>query len=159
VKITLFNQQRKVSFSPSSVKELVSCILNDFGVLTDEVIIHFIGKVKIAALHGQFFNDPTPTDCITFPIDPPFKKAEGSILGETFVCPEVAFEYADQHGKDRYEELSLYVIHTLLHLLGYDDLSPKEKAEMRKEEKRCLKLASQRKSLITGRRKKEVMSK
>ncbi len=61
------------------------------------------------------------------------------ILGSVFVCPEVAQDYAKSKGLCPHRETILYVIHGLLHLLGYDDISQKERTRMRKKERLCLK--------------------
>ncbi len=63
-----------------------------------------------------------------------------SILGEVFVCPKVAIQYAQTHGLNPYEEASRYLVHSILHLIGYDDLEPSAKKNMRRKENWCLKL-------------------
>jgi probable rRNA maturation factor len=139
VKTTFTNFQSALPVSRSSVKNLVSAILEFLNIQTDEVVVHFVDKEKICELHKEFFNDPTPTDCISFPIDSPFETHSGnSILGEIFICPEAAIEYARGKSIDPYAETTLYVIHGLLHLAGYDDLETDDRKEMRKAEKRCL---------------------
>lgn len=96
-----------------------------------ELTLYFVTKKKITKLHGEFFEDPTPTDCISFPID-------DEHLGEIFICPAVAIEYASKKNLDPKRETTLYLIHGLLHLIGYDDLEPKTKKAMRAKEKRCM---------------------
>lgn len=96
-----------------------------------EVSLYFVSAKQISALHQEFFKDPTPTDCISFPID-------SKMLGEIFVCPRVAIQYAKKAQIDPYQEVALYVIHGLLHLLGYDDLTAPERRIMRKKEKKCM---------------------
>ncbi len=92
--------------------------------------VHFVGKKKIAEIHSDFFNDPSPTDCITFPYkDPEF-------LGEVFVCPQVAKEYVEKHGGDLLSEITLYIVHGFLHLLGYDDQTDEDRQKMRRAEKK-----------------------
>lgn len=56
------------------------------------------------------------------------------VLGEVFVCPAIAKEYANAHQLDFQSEVELYVVHGLLHLIGFDDLKDKERTQMRKEE-------------------------
>ena len=86
-------------------------------------------------LHARFFGDPSLTDCISFPMDS--EAQEGyRILGEVFVCPQVARRYAESHKGDPYWETTLYVVHGLLHLMGYDDISEKERSLMRAAEGR-----------------------
>ncbi len=101
-------------------------------ISTQELIIHFVTEKKICEIHKKFFNDPTPTDCITFPID-------SHTLGEVFICPKTAKIYAKEHRIHPQEELHRYIIHCLLHLIGYDDIQPQERAKMRRKENACLK--------------------
>jgi len=97
----------------------------------EEVSVYFVTTKQICALHDEFFNDPSPTDCISFPIDEHH-------LGEIFVCPETALTYAKKHNLDPRKELTLYLVHGILHCLGFDDLTPPEKRRMRKKEKHCM---------------------
>ncbi len=135
----------KVTFYPEGnpqfekqITSLVQCLLNERSIVCDEVILHFVDKKTISNLHLDFFKDPTPTDCISFPIDSKEDQSDYKILGEVFVCPEVAKEYCNEHGKNFNEEVTLYIIHGLLHLLGYDDVSEDDRKIMRIEEAKCL---------------------
>jgi probable rRNA maturation factor len=129
--IHVTNSQRDLKISIRSAKALVNAVLASQGIACEEVGIHFVTKRRISALHQDHFNDPTPTDCITFPIDADY-------LGDVFICPSVAIEYAQKRGLDPIQETMLYTVHGLLHLLGYDDLSLNEKRSMRKKEKECM---------------------
>jgi probable rRNA maturation factor len=133
--ISVYNAQKDLPIKAASVKRLVSFVLQKKKISCQGLAIYFVSKRKIAALHDQFFQDPTPTDCITFPHDDQF-------LGEIFVCPKVAQEYDPKHPL---RETTLYIIHGILHLLGYDDLKPKARARMHKEQMKLLKAAGQAK--------------
>ena len=104
-----------------------------------EVAIYFVGVRKITRLHAKYFNDPTPTDCITFPL------LDNQLLGEIFICPKAALDY---NPKKPYEETTLYIIHGLLHLLGYDDIESKKRIRMRREEKRLMALVKKHRCMI-----------
>jgi probable rRNA maturation factor len=134
-RIALYNRQ---PIKITGVKEAVSFFLREKKVECQKLSVYFVGKKKITALHGQFFDDPTPTDCITFPIDEEF-------LGEIFICPEAALEY---NPKKPAEEITLYLFHCLLHLLGYDDIDKKKRVKMRREEKRLLALARKHRCIL-----------
>ena len=108
--------------------------------LPDEITIHLVNKEKISELHAQYFSDPTPTDCISFPLNSIDDTSCGYLhLGEVFVCPEVAIEYATSHNIPPLQECILYTIHGILHLLGYDDIDEEDRQKMRKAEERCMK--------------------
>lgn len=133
--VHIVNTQSALNILPESVERLVCFFLRWKKVECDEVIIHFVGKEEITHLHNEHFQDPTPTDCISFPIDSPGEPSDGyKVLGEVFVCPEVAIEYVKKKGGNPYHETSLYLIHGLLHLLGYDDQDDASRSIMRAQE-------------------------
>lgn len=144
MRITTYNTQKDLPLSLKSVREHFPLLLQRLHVKTDEIILHFVTERKICRLHEDFFADPSSTDCISFPMDPSESYTEEShhILGEIFVCPKVAIAYAQEKGLDPYEETTLYIVHGLLHLLGYDDLDPESRKTMRRMEKKCLRLLS-----------------
>jgi len=132
-KIHVHNSQKDLPISLKGVRALVKAVLEHFKAPHTEASIYFVTTKKICQLHEEFFDDPTTTDCISFPLDEEH-------LGEVFVCPKTAIDYATTKGIDPFDETALYVIHGLLHCLGYDDLEPKAKRTMRKKEKNCMAL-------------------
>ena len=142
--VTVYNKQIDLSISVANVKLLVPFLLRNLGISTDEVIIHFVSKKAIGKVHDLSFQDPSPTDCISFPIDPPTTPESADkhrILGEVFVCPQVAIEYAKDHKEDPHKETTLYLIHGLLHLIGYDDITYSQRRKMRQMEQKCLQMS------------------
>jgi probable rRNA maturation factor len=139
VQIRCYDTQSALKISPSQVELLAKGLLAFKKIQTDEVIFHFVDQQTICDLHEDFFQDPSPTDCISFPIDRPEDVSGGyHLLGEVFVCPEVAITYAKEHALSPYDELSMYLMHGLLHLIGYDDMTDSEEKIMREEEKTCM---------------------
>lgn len=142
---TVYNKQKDLSLSIANIKLMIPFLLTHLGISTDEVILHFVSKTAIGKIHNTFFSDPSPTDCISFPMDSPQEEASEEkhrILGEVFVCPQIALEYAKEQKLDPHKETALYIIHGILHLLGYDDITPSDRRQMRKMEQKCLKLCS-----------------
>ena len=138
MKITIFDEQSSYKISKKTIQFLVKKLLEKENINTDEVILHFVNKDKIKELHLRFFSDPSETDCISLPIDSPFEKKIGHmILGEVFVCTDVAEEYAKENNVNTEEELFLYIIHGILHLIGYDDIDENDNKIMRKKELEC----------------------
>ncbi len=132
------NNQSSLPICPLAVQKIVHAVLRREDIQCDEVAIHFVDTPTICQMHAKFFSDPSSTDCISFPID-----RTGIIgylpLGDVFVCPETALLYAQQHSKTTpYKELTLYIIHGLLHLIGYDDISKDDRKLMKLAEKRHL---------------------
>jgi probable rRNA maturation factor len=138
MKVSLDNSQKDLKIYKRPLQKLVEVVLSLYSLEPDLVYISFVTDKAMREMHAEHFQDPTDTDCMSFPIDP-----EGlhkpHVLGEIVVCPKTAIIYSQQNQKDPYEELALYVIHGLLHCMGYDDISAKDRKKMRQEEAYCMK--------------------
>lgn len=135
--IILTDEQTDIAIPKKQVEKIVEEVIHFEGKEYDEVSLNFVSTEEICALHDEFFDDPTPTDCISFPMnneDLPFPGIR--ILGDVFVCPKTAIEYANEHQLNVYEEITLYIVHGLLHLMGYDDISDEDQLIMRNAERR-----------------------
>ena len=139
VQVDCFDTQTDLEIPLPQVKKLAHLLCKLWEVKCDAVIFHFVDIPTISSLHRDYFNDPSPTDCISSPLDSPSDKSPlPTVLGEVFVCPAVAIEYAHNHRTDPYLETSLYMAHGMLHLLGHEDCEASAKKKMRAEEKRAL---------------------
>lgn len=78
------------------------------------VDITFIDADKSGQIHQEFFQDPEPTDVMTFP------SGDG---GDILICPEVANQQRNIEDLSLHDEIRIYIIHGMLHLCGYDDLT------------------------------------
>ena len=95
--------------------------------------IAFLDRSSHSQIHGNFLKDFRPTDVITFPADP----AE-NIAGEICVSVDQAIEESDLRGIPFARELSLYLVHGWLHLVGFDDKIDEDRKIMRQEERKVL---------------------
>ena len=88
------------------------------------VEVSLLDDWEMAEVHGEFLDDPTPTDVITF------EHGELLIGVETAERQALDFETRADH------EVALYGIHGMLHLAGYDDKAPADSRvmEARQEE-------------------------
>lgn len=144
MKVIIYDRQDDLSVCKRSLQKLVEIVLFLQRKSYDQVMVYFVSTNKICKLHEQFFQDPSTTDCISFPLDPQ-AQISPSILGEIFVCPATAVTYSRRRKVDPYEELARYVIHGILHCLGYDDLTLPERRRMRYHERRALHMLKEKK--------------
>ncbi len=107
-----------------------------------ELSLAFLTDAALARIHEDFLNDPSPTDVITFE-----GQANLGSAGEICVSADTAANYASQRGRDFSEELTLYIVHGWLHLVGYDDMTPAKKRLMRAAERRAMKIVANAKAL------------
>lgn len=74
--------------------------------------ISILDDAEIARIHDEQMGDPTATDVITFQ------------HGELLISADTAQREAMSRKWPVERELLLYIVHGLLHLHGYDDLTP-----------------------------------
>ena len=86
---------------------------------------------RIRELNARFLGKDRPTDVMAFPLG----EEEAGVWGEVYVSTERAAHQADDHGLPVEKELSLLIIHGVLHLLGYDDTGPSKRRMMEKKER------------------------
>ena len=104
---------------------------------TTKITVLFTSDQRAAELHGLHFNDATTTDVMTFPdgsCDP-----TGILqIGDLAVCVPVAKREALSRKRPFADELTLYILHGVLHLLGYDDRTQRSLKAMWAEQRRLL---------------------
>lgn len=104
------------------------------GISKDkEVSVIFVTPDRIQELNRDYRGHDRVTDVISFALndtDDTIVGVELPILGDIFVCLEVARQQAVEYGHTLERELGFLVCHGLLHLLGYDHMTPEEEADM-----------------------------
>lgn len=141
--VHIYSKQRDISIRPlrKELCRLVREVLLHEQVPPTRITLTFITDQETRKLHLDHFDDPTSTDCMTFPVDDVQECALPSgCLGEVYICPRTAILQAIQHKTSPTYELALYVIHGVLHLLGYDDMTPSACKAMRAKERHYLDL-------------------
>ena len=107
-------------------------ILEDFNLSDVEVSILFVSSQKIRSLNKRYLKRDRATDVIAFPIDNEDCRISGLpiILGDIVISFDRARIQAREEGHSLKRELTLLIIHGMLHLLGYDDTTHSERKKM-----------------------------
>jgi probable rRNA maturation factor len=98
-----------------------------------QMTLRLSDDLAIAGMHGQFFDDPTPTDVITFPSGE-MADDDGEYLGDVVVSVETAVVQAEEFGHSTEHEVAFLALHGLLHLCGYDDATQAQRDEMHRRQ-------------------------
>lgn len=69
-------------------------------------------------LNQRYLGHRGPTDVISFGLGRIGKR--GAVVGDIYICPEVARDNARRHSRSAGEELLRLVIHGTLHVLGHE---------------------------------------
>ena len=132
--IKVRNAQRRRRVDLRALQKFCECALASVRKTVPtsiaQIDILLVSDARIAALHKRFMQIPGPTDVITFQ------------HGEIFISVETASRNARRFKTSASEEIRLYLVHGLLHLLGYDDKDAAKARVMEAEQARIVAAAA-----------------
>ena len=126
--VSVANQQEALELDFARIKTVARGVLQGEGLADAKLTIAFMTDPAIHALNKRFLEHDEPTDVITFPY------TKKPLHGDLAISTDTAIVAAAERGHEASEELLLYVIHGILHLCGYDDLSEKKQKVMKQKE-------------------------
>lgn len=104
----------------------------------DFIEIVYVDEDEIVRINKEHLDRDYVTDIITFRYaDAPDRQ---HIEGTMYCCAPRIFEQAEEFEEDPKMEFKRIFIHGLLHLIGYDDQTEEQKAEMTEKENTYLQL-------------------
>lgn len=154
------NRQEKIEVKEELVKELEHTI--EFALKEEEVNIPFeisllfVDNDEIREINNETRNIDKETDVLSFPMldypkdrvfkdvyknyefDETYMDGEELVLGDIVLSLEKALEQSNEYNHSFKREASYLVVHSVLHLLGYDHMEEDEKKVMRKREEDIL---------------------
>ncbi len=98
----------------------------------------FVDEDEIIRINKEFLDRDYITDIISFRYDETENNSE--IEGTLYCCAQRIQEQASEYSDSTKQEFLRVVVHGLIHLIGYDDQTPEEKAEMTRLENHFLSL-------------------
>jgi probable rRNA maturation factor len=135
IRIAIACPQEAVQVDRGRMREVARMVLEDEDISDAKISLAFVDNSTIHQLNKRYLNHDEPTDVLSFPLS---DGDRGPLDGELVIGVEVAQEEATARGHNIQMELTLYVIHGLLHLCGYDDGDSAGAAEMRRRERHHL---------------------
>jgi len=100
------------------VKESAAAALEAERVRDAMLSITFVGRVAMSELNRRYLGHQGPTDVISFGLGRSGKR--GAVVGDIYICPEVARDNAKRQRIPVGEEMLRLVVHGTLHVLGHD---------------------------------------
>ncbi len=101
---------------------------------TGDVSVRVVHDEEMSALHIKHSGIEGTTDVLTFD----HGSEEHSVNADLAVCFDVATREAKNRSHSVQNELLLYIVHGILHCIGFDDHSDEDHMIMHKEEDRVL---------------------
>lgn len=153
--IEIANEQDSLDVELDYIEEVVNYVLSVEKVTSAEISVALISDSHIHELNRTYLNHDYETDVLSFLLEESGgdaiddtsaesltadkRRGEGKrIVGEVIVSTETAIRSAESYNWRSIDELTLYLVHGVLHLLGYDDLSENELEIMRFRENELL---------------------
>lgn len=125
------------------LEAIVKAVLKSFSINTCELSIVFATDKEIRRLNKIYLKRNTATDVLSFAMREGRRLAKDScLLGDIVISVDRARAQAKVFGTSFEEEMRLYIIHGILHLLGYDDEEPAAVKKMRCKEQQLLKITA-----------------
>ncbi len=131
-RVSVIHEKVDLPFSKIRIKKLADRILFALKEKDARVCIFFVSDAKIRELNLKYRKIDKPTDCLAFPM------REGRMLGDIVISVDTAkinSRYFDSTVK---KEITLYMVHGILHLLGFKDTTPSAKKRMRRMEEEII---------------------
>ncbi len=131
--VEIADLQKHYEINKSKIKKVVKVVLNK-EVRSAKVSIAFVDNEEIKRLNERFLGSNEVTDVITFPLN----NKEGILSGEIVISVETAVEVANRRKSNVEGEIILYLVHGILHLLGYNDNNKKNAKIIHEKESEIL---------------------
>ncbi|MFQ5686663.1 MAG: rRNA maturation RNase YbeY [Candidatus Scalindua sp.] len=132
--VEIANLQKHYEIKSSKIKRVVKEVLSRER-RGARLSIALVDNSKIKELNKQYFSTDEVTDVISFPLS----NNKNLLSGEIIVSVETAVDTAGKRNISIEGEIVLYLIHGILHLLGYDDGNEGNARVMHEEESKILK--------------------
>jgi len=135
MQINCFDPLKRSPLAAKKIKQVVKKVCRTEKPDWDfELRIIFTDDEQIHVLNRNYLKHDYPTDVISFPIE-----EEGSFIeGEIYIGLDRAAEQAKEYGIAFAIEILRLIIHGVLHLVGYDDQTARQRKIMTQKENEYL---------------------
>lgn len=164
-KVTIYLEDEQNFFSAhpglyEKVEAVIEKCLDEEQVpYESEMSLTIVGLDEMHEINKAYREIDRPTDVLSFPQIEPLRigtidwdnldmsgcmnlDTEEVILGDIILCDERAKEQAESYGHSLEREVCFLVLHSVLHLLGYDHMTPEDEKEMVKRQEHVLQCLS-----------------
>lgn len=146
MKVPIRNEQTKFKVD-KKIRDLVrlavktSLLYMDFPT-NAEISVMFVDNQAIRALNSEHRDIDKATDVLSFPLfeydedgeiieeELDFSPNGEMILGDIVISLERAAEQAQEYGHSFEREIGFLTVHSMLHLFGFDHMTPEDETEM-----------------------------
>ena len=115
---------------PQRIKAWIEEVVQRHGKMAGELYYYFCSDEKLLEINRERLGHDFYTDIVTFPLT----DCETVLSSEFCISIDRIKENAVTFGRSYESELRRVIIHGVLHLIGFDDLTDEEEQVMREQE-------------------------
>lgn len=137
MKIRVTNSQKKLPINEDGIEKIAKKTLRLLGMgkARQELSICIVTDAKIKSLNRKFRKVDAPTDVLAFSMEEGESIAgQKGFLGDVVISAETARRVTSNNRSKTKYELYRYLIHGILHLSGFKDVTLAQKEKMRQKE-------------------------
>ncbi len=139
MRIDIRDLQDKVKLDRLKIIRCARSVLENMQETDSELSLVFVTDSYIRKLNRRYRNIDSKTDVLAFSMREGVGLSKKSpILGDVIVSTETAKKEAKKRHIPIHKEVNLYIVHGILHLLGYNDEKPIDRKKMKRKEAELL---------------------
>ncbi|MDD5084608.1 MAG: rRNA maturation RNase YbeY [Candidatus Omnitrophica bacterium] len=120
IKVNVTNHARRFKVSLAGLKRAAVFVLKRFRIRSGELNVLLVCDREIRRYNRRFLHRDRPTDVIAFQGEC-LRRVQAPFLGDIVISLERAKKQAALYKSTFKREAYLYLIHGILHIMGYDD--------------------------------------
>jgi len=132
IKVNFISYTKK-QYTPSTRSMKKWIFMGLIENLVTHVNIIFVGKKRMRTFNKKYLSKDLPTNVLTFT-----NEDEKNLNGDIILCPEVINEEAKKFGFSNDSRWAHMIIHSMLHLQGYNHHTKKSQINMENMEIKLL---------------------
>ena len=114
------------------LREYITYVVGELKLEKCEFNIIIIDNEKIHEINKKYRGIDRETDVISFALEDnmDIEYTDFRLLGDIYISIDRCYQQALEYGHSREREMCFLATHGILHLLGYDHMTPEDEKEM-----------------------------
>ncbi len=137
IMVKISNKTRNYKVKRRTLLIILKDIAKAYGLKESlDIGIAFVGRATIKRLNRTFRQKDNVTNVLSFSNSAMKNPHLADKSGEVIICLSVAEREAKRYDNDFNDYIEFLIIHSFLHILGYEHVSPGERGKMEKLEEK-----------------------
>ena len=128
----IFNETDKEIIEIDKLQKYMEFVVKKLEIETAVFNIIFVSNEEIHRINKEYRKVDRVTDVISFALEDNMdvQYIDFRLLGDIYISIDKCYMQASEYGHSREREMCFLATHGILHLLGYDHMTPEDEKEM-----------------------------